>query len=88
MIQIAIKNVSIGGKDVPAVTSLQIAENFGKEHFHVMRDIRAILEADEDGFGASNFGLSSYLTEQNKEMPMYIMSKDGFGALNFELSSY
>lgn len=33
---------------------------------------------DEDGFSESNFGLSSYLTEQNKEMPMYVMSKDGF----------
>ena len=72
LIQIEVVN----GK--PSVTSLQIAEHFGKEHFHVMRDIRAILEADEDGFGASNFGLSSYLTEQNKEMPMYVMSKDGF----------
>lgn len=72
LIQIEVVN----GK--PSVTSLQIAKHFGKEHFHVMRDIRAILEADEDGFGASNFGLSSYLTEQNKEMPMYVMSKDGF----------
>ena len=69
---------AINGKEVPAVTSLQVAEHFGKEHKHVLRDIRIILEADEDGFGESNFGLSSYLTEQNKEMPMYVMSKDGF----------
>lgn len=60
------------------MTSLQVAEHFGKEHKHVLRDIRIILEADEDGFSESNFGLSSYLTEQNKEMPMYVMSKDGF----------
>lgn len=76
MIEIALKNIN--GKDVPAVTSLQVAEHFGKEHKHVLRDIRIILEADEDGFGESNFGLSTYLTEQNKEMPMYVMSKDGF----------
>lgn len=76
MIEIALKNIN--GKDVPAVTSLQVAEHFGKEHKHVLRDIRIILEADEDGFSESNFGLSSYLTEQNKEMPMYVMSKDGF----------
>ena len=69
---------TINGKEVPAVTSLQVAEHFGKEHKHVLRDIRIILEADEDGFSESNFGLSSYLTEQNKEMPMYVMSKDGF----------
>ena len=69
---------TINGKEVLAVTSLQVAEHFGKEHKHVLRDIRIILEADEDGFSESNFGLSSYLTEQNKEMPMYVMSKDGF----------
>lgn len=46
-----------------------------------MRDIRAILEADDDGFGTSNFGVSSYLSEQNKEFPMYVMSKDGFNIL-------
>lgn len=55
-----------------------MAKHFEKEHKHVLRDIRIILEADEDGFSESNFGLSSYLTEQNKEMPMYVMSKDGF----------
>lgn len=69
---------TINGKEVLAVTSLQVAKHFEKEHKHVLRDIRIILEADEDGFSESNFGLSSYLTEQNKEMPMYVMSKDGF----------
>lgn len=76
MIEIALREIN--GKEIPAATSLQVAEHFGKEHKHVLRDIRIILEADEDGFGESNFGLSSYLTEQNKEMPMYVMSKDGF----------
>lgn len=71
-----IKIEVVNGK--PSVTSLQVAEAFGKEHFHVIRDIRAIIDADDDGFGASNFGVSSYLSEQNKEMPMFVMSKDGF----------
>ena len=76
MIEIALK--SINGKDVPAVTSLQVAEHFGKNHKDVLRDIRQLLESDEDGFGERNFALSSYLSEQNKELPMYVMSKDGF----------
>lgn len=62
----------------PAVTSLQVANAFGKEHKHVLRDIRAILDQDEDGFGRSNFGQSSYLNDQGREMPMYVMGKDGF----------
>ena len=73
---------TINGKQVPAVTSLQIAEAFGKEHYNVIRDIRSILNMDEDGFGALNFEVSSYLSEQNKEMPMYIMSRDGFVLLS------
>ena len=68
-----------GGK--PAVTSLQVAESFGKNHRDVLRDIRQLLEPDEDGFGERNFALSSYLSEQNKELPMYIMTRDGFTLL-------
>lgn len=64
--------------EIPAVTSLQIAEAFGKEHRNVLADIRRILEEDNDGFGELNFQRSSYLSEQNKELPMYVMSKDGF----------
>ena len=60
------------------MTSLQVAESFEKEHRNVLADIRKILDTDEDGFGALNFQRSSYLSEQNKEMPMYVMSKDGF----------
>ncbi|WP_337430875.1 Rha family transcriptional regulator [Bilophila sp.] len=75
-IEIALK--IINGKEIPAVTSLQVAEHFGKEHRNVLADIRKILDTDEDGFGALNFQRSSYLSEQNKEMPMYVMSKDGF----------
>lgn len=37
-IEVALK--TINGKEVPAVTSLQVAEAFGKEHKHVLRDIR------------------------------------------------
>lgn len=56
-IEIALK--SINGKDVPAVTSLQVVEHFGKNHKDVLRDIRQLLESDEDGFGERNFALSS-----------------------------
>ena len=51
-------------------------------------DIRNILESDDFNernfglvkyFGASNFAASSsYKSRQNKEMPMYLLSKDGF----------
>lgn len=68
----------INEKEIPAVTSLQVAEAFGKQHSHVLRDLRNIIENDEDGFALSNFGECSYTNENNREMPMYAMSKDGF----------
>lgn len=50
------------------MSSLDIAEITGKEHGHVMRDIRAVLS--EAGIGHSIFG-SSYFNAQNKEQPCY-----------------
>lgn len=53
-----------------------VAEVFGKKHFHVLRDIEA-LECSEE-FRESNFGPSSYLSKQNKELPKYYITQDGF----------
>lgn len=66
-------------KERAAVTSLDIAETFGKDHFHVLRDIDKIGCSEE--FRQSNFGLSSYVSTQNKELPMYIITRDGFTLL-------
>jgi Rha family phage regulatory protein len=59
-------------------TSLKVAEYFGKDHFIVLRDIRNILKSVASDFGAYNFVLSSYVSEQNKEQPMYLLTRDGF----------
>nr|UVY16987.1 MAG: antirepressor protein KilAC domain [Bacteriophage sp.] len=59
--------------------SLLVAEKFGKEHNKVIRDIQNLSCSDE--FRAANFGVSSYISLQNKELPMYVMTKDGFSFL-------
>lgn len=56
------------------MTSLEIAELSGKQHQHVMRDIRALLE---QGVDASNFGLTSYTDKSNRQSPMYRLTKKG-----------
>lgn len=69
----------IGKVETSIVTSLDIAETFGKEHKRVLQDIRE-LECSED-FGRHNFVQSSYVNCQNKKQPMYYVTRDGFTLL-------
>lgn len=71
--------MKFGREERVGCTSLDVAETFGKEHFHVLRDIDKI-GCSED-FRQSNFGLSTYTSTQNKDLPMYIMTRDGFTLL-------
>lgn len=71
----------VNDRQIPAITSLQVAEIFGKQHGHVLRDIRTILPKLTDDFVASNFGEyeESYHTGFGmKKTPAYLLSKDGF----------
>ena len=63
---------------VLVTTSHNIADVFEKRHSDVLRDIRSVLDnlPDKD-FRERNFALSSYVTEQNKENPEYLLTRDG-----------
>lgn len=78
-IEVALK--TINGKEVPAVTSLQVAKTFGKRHDHVIRDIRETMAKCSESFNAPNFGESNYSKDIgdgiSREYPMYLLSKDG-----------
>ena len=70
----------------PVTTSRAVAEQFGKQHKHILRDIENIktqLEITEEGrkFTQSNFGLSTYRDSTGRELPVYILTKDGFTML-------
>lgn len=69
----------INKEEVTVVTSLDVAETFGKEHKNVLKDIRE-LECSEE-FRRLNFEQSSYINTQNKNQPMYYMTRDGFTIL-------
>ena len=56
------------------MSSLQIAEITGKQHAHVMRDIRNLLE---QGIDESNFGLTSYTDCYDRQQACYELSKKG-----------
>ena len=63
---------------VPATTSRNIAEVFGKEHYNVIRDIKVILENNPDKeFTALNFEVSEYTDVTGRKLPEYLLTRDG-----------
>ena len=82
MIEIALKNIN--GKDVPAVTSLQVAEHFEKEHYNVLRDIESVLSQVPENFVKLNFECYEYPVETGigtRTAKAYLLSKDAFTLL-------
>ncbi|MEF2244006.1 Rha family transcriptional regulator [Paenibacillus sp. IITD108] len=63
----------------PVTDSLTVAETFGKEHKHVMRDIR-YLDCSEE-FHQSNFGLVEYKDDGGRTYQKYIITEQGFAFL-------
>jgi len=61
-------------------TSRQVAENFGKEHFNVLRDIENIKNGVDINFEGYFFE-SNYKASNGKTNPEYIMNRDGFTLL-------
>lgn len=71
--------IKFGREERAGCTSLDVAETFGKEHKHVLRDIRE-LGCSED-FNQSNFGPISYVDSMNRKQEAIIMTRDGFTLL-------
>lgn len=65
----------------PVTTSELVAKFFEKEHYHVLRDIKELLEQLDDDRGKSNFGLTVEVKKQgalSRETPSYQITRDGF----------
>ena len=69
----------VGKEEKVIITSLDVAETFGKRHDNVLRDIQSLGCSAE--FRLLNFEESYYMNEQNKQQPMYYMTRDGFTLL-------
>ena len=67
--------------DRVVTTSRLVAGKFEKLHKDVLKAI-ANLGCSEE-FRRRNFAPSSYISEQNKELPEYIITRDGFSFLTF-----
>ena len=62
----------------PMVSSLRIAEHFGRQHRNVMRDIKRACEAVSPEFAALNFEHCDYVGANGKRYPMCQLARDGF----------
>ena len=70
MHEILIDVKEVSGKAVPAVTSLQVAEVFEKQHKNVLQDIDRILSQVPEIFGRLNFEPSEYELKNNLGFPV------------------
>lgn len=71
-----------GKNNQPLTNSKLVAEVFGKNHKDVMKAIRNLTEGSAQNCAVRQmFSESTYLNEQNKEQPMFIMNQDGFTLL-------
>ena len=64
---------------VTQMTSLEVAEITGKQHSHIMRDIRDEIEKLELQriSTESIFGLSEYQDRTGRTLPMYVLTREG-----------
>lgn len=83
-------------RGTPVTTSRAVAEQFGKQHAHVLRDIENLLrdltnpklerlnglpDTYGEEFAKANFIESEYTDAQGKPRPMYLLTRDGFTLL-------
>ena len=73
-------------KDQVVTDSRKVAEVFGKDHNHVMRDIRDIIEKTgspilDSENSATKFFYETTYDNRGKKYPMYLMNRDGFSLL-------
>lgn len=71
--------MKFGKNEYAGVTSLDVAETFGKGHDKVMRDIRELGCSSE--FNVANFGEIDYMDSKNRKQKAYAMTRDGFTLL-------
>lgn len=71
----------INKEEMTVVTSIDVAETFGKEHKNVLADIRNIQQDISTAEFLALFYEDSYKASNGKNNPMYLMTRDGFTLL-------
>lgn len=70
----------------PVTDSLKVAQVFGKQHKNILQAIRNLISTAENSALPRWFHESSYVAENGKENPIFIMNRDGFSLLAMGLT--
>lgn len=73
--------IKINNDEVVVVSSRKVAEDFGKEHKNIIRDIEGKVEEIGSKLSASYFIPSSYKDSMNRVKTEYLLTRDGFSLL-------
>lgn len=65
----------------PRVSSLDIAEKFGKSHKAVLRATQKLIADLDKDFTERNFAPSEYTDPTGRKLPMYQLTRDAFSLL-------
>jgi Rha family phage regulatory protein len=71
----------------PIISSLEVANIFGKEHYNVLRDIKALVSECSEEFSALNFEGVDYKDAKGEMRPSFNMNRDGFTMLAMGFTS-
>lgn len=66
---------------IPTVSSLDVAERFGKQHKNVLRDIERLISDLPTDFNGLNFAPVDYTDGKGEKRPMYYLTRDAFSLL-------
>ncbi|GAB6037649.1 hypothetical protein JCM15519_38580 [Fundidesulfovibrio butyratiphilus] len=65
----------------PAVRSVELAQHFGLQHKHVLRDIDGLRKKLPASFTEPNFGPSEYRDSTGRTLPAFLLTRDAFTLL-------
>ncbi|MDQ5983903.1 MAG: hypothetical protein RUMPE_01346 [Eubacteriales bacterium SKADARSKE-1] len=76
-----IKITELNNEEILTVNSREVAEDFGKEHKHVIRDIEKLILEVGPKLDLPYFTKTNYIDCCNREQTEFLLTRDGFSLL-------
>lgn len=73
--------IKINNDEVVVVSSRKVAEDFGKRHKNIIRDIENLIKEDGSILSHGLFIESDYINSNNRKFKEYLLTRDGFSLI-------